>query len=124
MVITKEILTAMKQSNAITFVKRNDGITYMICDVKIKSLNTEVTKEYEINSHVKSSKFYNSNYTYESPIKTMIGHLKANDELSITVDERKFHDTLTIVHILLIVKRNDKMRYYIIDSSIPKYLYQ
>ena len=124
MVITKEILTAMKQSNAITFVKRNDGITYMICDVKIKSLNTEVKKEYEINSHVQSHKFYESLYTYESPIKTMIEHLKVDDDISIRVNEQKFDDTLTIINVQIVVTRNDKYKVYIVSSSTAKYLYQ
>lgn len=124
MIITQEILTAMKQSSNITFVKRNDGIMYMICDVKIKSLNTEVKKEYVINSNVQPPRFYETLYTYESPIKTIIGHLKVNDDISIRVDEQKFDDTLTIINIQIEVKRNKKYNVYIVSSSTAKYLYR
>jgi len=124
MIINQEILTAMKQSSSITFLKI-DGIMKMSCTVRVKSLNTEIEKKYTIDTNVQSYKFYDENYIYEGrPMKTVIGHLKIGDNISLRVIDRELDDTLTIIEICLEVIRKDKRRIYIIGSSTAKFLYQ
>ena len=57
-------------------------------------------------------------------MKTVIGHLKIGDNISLRVIDRELDDTLTIIEICLEVIRKDKRRIYIIGSSTAKFLYQ
>lgn len=106
MVISKEVLNAMRLCRRLTFVKRDDGKVYMICsDIEVKKLDMKVEKEFETDSTIDYAKFYDTCYTSTLNIETCLSFLKPNDSIYIRADKVKLDDTTTLVEIHLRVRR-------------------
>jgi hypothetical protein len=129
MVISKEVINAMRACRRLTFVKRNDGKVYMICsDIEIKKLDVKIDKEYETDSDVRFDKFYETCYTSTLNIETCLSFLKPNDSIYIRADKVTLDDTTTFVEIHLRVRRlhpnagPSKEFDFLLSVTTPKYL--
>lgn len=132
MVISKEVLNAMRKCNRLVFVKRTDGKLYMICsDIEIKDLDVKVEKEYETDSDVRFDKFYATYYVKNNTcgnIGTCLSFLKAGDNISFHVYDVKLDETTTLVEIHLLVSRlspsigPSKKYDFLLSVTTPKYL--
>jgi hypothetical protein len=128
MIITKETLNALRSCGTLTFIRKNDGITYLICEnIYIASLNTKIKKEYVIEARNKYPALYTTFYiTYHENIKTLLSFLRVNDEISIALKDCPMDDNLKLIQIHMLIKRkhNNKEKHYdfLLDVTLEKYL--
>jgi len=129
MVITKEILTAMRNCRELTIIKRTNGVTYILCNkIEIPSLNTSVDKEYTIESRCNYPKMYENYYvSQQENIQTVLSFLKVNDNISVAVRDCEMDANLTLIEIHLLIVRNSKAqneKYYdfLLSATTEKYL--
>lgn len=124
MVITNEILKAMKLCDKLIFVKRNDNKFYMICDnITIKVLNTSVRREYSINALIKHPSFYEIYFvSQQENIRTVLSFLKTGDDITIVTKDCEMNKDLTLIEIHMLIERKEKHYDFLLSVTTEEYL--
>lgn len=130
MVISKEVLNAMRMCGRLTIVKRSDGKVYMICsDIEIKNLDVKIEKEFETDSDTSYNKIYATYYPHtENNIGTCLSFLKPGDNIMFRVSNCKLDQDTTLVEIHLLISRlstgvgPSKHFDFLLSVTTPKYL--
>lgn len=98
MLLTKEIINCVRLSRELTFVKRDNGITYMICRMDLPSIG-KLEREFIIENNSKLLVYTHEYVDQNKFLITAIESMKVDCDLSINTYPLKMNDEITVIQV-------------------------
>jgi hypothetical protein len=127
MLVTKEVLRALKQSRQITIVKKTDGNVYIVSEIYTGFRNKKISLDYHIECKNTPDRLYVVFYSStDMVIDTVISHINVNDTLSLSVRKHELTSETFLYDVYVTVerqtKREPKKYTYLIYTTTPEYI--
>lgn len=125
--ITKEVLAALRNSKRIVFIKReHQEESKILIEIELKKFNSKIEKEYNFPityNYDNPKKFYEDFYSDNWLFRSILSHIKLNDQIRMVIQGIKYNDKLTMCEIILIIERKGIQFAYLLRVSPPECIF-
>lgn len=125
--VTKEVLAAIRNSRRIVFIKRDhQEESKILIEIELKKFDSRIKKEYNFpitNKYDIPKKFYEDFYSDNWLFRSVMSHIKLNDQIKMIIKDIEYNDKLTMCEIILIIERKGIQFAYLLRASPPECIF-
>lgn len=131
--VTKEVLAAIRNSRRIVFIKReHQEESKILIEIELKKFDSRIKKEYNFPITYKKEhflkydipkKFYDDFYSDDWLFRSVLSHIKLNDQIRMVIKDIEYNDKLTMCEIILIIERKGIQFAYLLRVSPPECIF-